>query len=561
MSESVFGNLQKLVGLPINRLEYNKDIAKAFLLRRAREKGVRLPSNPTIEEYKYHGAHVETPRAGISENVVYVDVSSMYPSLLFAINGSPETLIGTADDLQDSAYTEDDCVWGYIDTRDVRHHKGSGWQAYANPVEYKMVYDPSQTTMRWRADPEYSKCYFVSPEIERGFLPGAVDDAIALKNQYRGQPLYASTKRITNSIGYGVTGFAGEGAEAVEQARSSSRGPLTDDLYGFDLYDWRIAESICLCGRKMIQWTRDQVLDTVRQEYPESHVKMGDTDGVGIAVAGAPTRHEALTTVQAAVSDLESGGYDRFFAEQFNVEPDNHRAGVDVESFAPRVFVPAEDGTAECETGVQKRYAQWVTIEDAEEVDEISITGLEHERSDVAPVTKSVQAEFFDAVLRMGPIQARETVAPMLRDAYNQFGENGYDLDTICKRSGIGQPLTQYGSPSRSPQKIVKGAKYADRELSGVDVSAGDTVRMVYVSALPSDLPATYTAETGEDGDPVEVISVPAIEQLPDGVSVDWTRHRQKTLVEPMEDLLGTLGWSWDGILHDHGRSTLTEYT
>ncbi|TKX56950.1 DNA polymerase domain-containing protein, partial [Halorubrum sp. SP9] len=151
-------------------------------------------------EYKYLGAHVETPTAGVNQNVVYIDVSSMYPSFILTLNASLETTIGTRDDLRESEYTEDDCVWGYIDTRPVKHlDKGEPWQQYTDG-QYKVVYDPHAPATKWSCDdgagPRYEKVYFLAHDVQKGFLTECVEELIDLKNQYRGTSLYGSTKRV-----------------------------------------------------------------------------------------------------------------------------------------------------------------------------------------------------------------------------------------------------------------------------------------------------------------------------------------------------------------------------
>jgi len=314
--DSVFASLQKVAGTRYNRAEHNKDILDTYVLRKAREKGIRLPTGGPPDEYKYLGAHVETPTAGMSHNVVYIDVSSMYPSQIMSMNASPETLIGTKEDLRRSEYTEDDCVWGYIDPRPVKHlSKGESWQQYTDGT-YKIVYDPHAPETKWTCDkrdgPQYTKVYFKSHDTEKGFLTECVEELIDLKNQYRGTSLYGSTKRVTNSV-YGVCGFANEDSS-------------------FRLFDWQLAEAVTLCGRKMIQYSRDYVLDYLHQRgYDDAYAALGDTDGVGIAVPSASTRHEAMDVITEAVEELNGPGYDEFFQSEMGITPENHHGEIEIE--------------------------------------------------------------------------------------------------------------------------------------------------------------------------------------------------------------------------------------
>jgi len=191
--DSVFASLQSVTGTTYDNSTYNKDLLDVFLLHKARQKGVRLPTGGAPDEYKYLGAFVETPTAGMNENVVYCDLASLYPNNILSLNASPETIVGTKEDLEQSQYTEEDCVWGYVDPRPVKHldENYNGWRQYTDG-QYKMVYDPHAPDIKWTCDdadgPQYERLYFLSHDIQRGFLTECVDELIALKNKYRGTP-------------------------------------------------------------------------------------------------------------------------------------------------------------------------------------------------------------------------------------------------------------------------------------------------------------------------------------------------------------------------------------
>jgi len=543
--DSVFASLQQVSGATYDNAQYNRDIIDVYLLRKARQKGIRLPTGGPPKEYKYLGAHVEQSIAGTSENVVYIDVSSMYPSFILTLNASPETIIGTRDDLRESEYTEDDCVWGYIDTRPVKHlGENEPWGQYTDG-QYKMVYDPETPAMKWSCDdgagPRYEKVYFLKHDVQKGFLTECVEELIALKNQYRGTSLYGSTKRITNSL-YGVLGFA--------NADSS-----------FRLFDWRIAEAITLSGRKMIQFSRDYVIDKLAEMGYEAYAALGDTDGVGIAVPEASTRHEAMELVEQAVEQLNGPGYDDFFQREFGVPPDNHHGEIEIESYSPKVFIPSRN-PPHGDVGVKKRRVQWETWNDDDgETDSVSITGLEAERSDVAPITKQAQRAFATQ-LRNSDSTARENLFPTLREYADAIADGRMDVDRVCKRGGIGQPLGEYGTADRTPAPLYRGAKYASRELDGVTVQHGDKPRLVYVDSVGEGMATTYRAQTAEDGDPVDAIAVNNVANIPADVKIDWDRHLQKTLIDPLKPLLETRfgGDAWSEIQNSHRQTGLDKF-
>lgn len=544
---SVFASLQQVTGAPYTDATFNKDMMDIYLLRRAREKGIRLPTGGPPDEYKFLGAFVETPTAGMNENVVYCDLSSLYPSIIMSLNASPETLIGTADDLNESQYTEDDCVWGWIDTRPVKHiSSGEPWQQYTDGT-YKMVYHPEKNDVKWTCDegdgPRHEKVYFLSHDIQQGFLASCVQDMIDLKDRYRGTSLYGAVKRITNST-YGIIGYATENSS-------------------FRLFDWRIAEAVTLAGRKIIKGSRDRLLELLHDRgYDDAYACSGDTDATAISLPSVATRDEALRVVGEAVEWLNGEGYDDLMYETFGVEPTDHHTEIEIESFAPRLFIPSKDpphGTV----GRKKRYIQWETWNDDDgECDDISITGLEAIRSDVAPITQDAQ-QAFAKTLRHDDGAAKEQLYPQLREMAEAIQSGSIELDRVCKRGGIGQDLSEYGSASRRASTFYRGAKYANQYIGDVTIQRGDKPRLVYVTDVRgSEYPSVYDADTAEDGDPVDAVTVPDPSRLPDDFVVDYEKHWVKALKEPMVPLLDTRfgGDSWSDVLYDHEQSGLDQF-
>ncbi len=547
--DSVLSSLQQVVGTRYNRAEYNRDLIDTFVLRKARQKGIRLPTGGPPAEYKYLGAKVFDSTAGMSHNVVYIDVVSMYPSKLMSLNASLETIIGTQEDLDESQYTEDDCVWGYIDPRPVKHlEEGtpkSEWEQYTNG-QYKMVYDPHAPSVKWTCDeadgPQYERLYFLDHDTQKGFLTECVEELIDLKNQYRGTSLYGSTKRVTNSI-YGVLGFANEDSS-------------------FRLFDWRIAECITLSGRKMIEYSAQYTLDKLAERgYDDAYVALGDTDGCGIALPSASTRHEALDVVMDIVEELNGEGYDDLFQEKFNVPPEHHHGEIETEMYAPKVFIPADDSHPDyphTDVGVKKRRIEWQTWNDEDgECDEIDITGLEAERSDTMPVVQEAQ-ELFAATLPRDNSDGKAWLFPQLRELAEGVQDGTLDLSRMCKRGGIGQSLSEYGTATRRAGPLYRGAKYANENIDGVTIQHGDKPAVIYVKRT-GDYPSTYDTDTAEDGDLVDAVSLPNPENLPDEFEVDYEKHWQK-FRSSMNPLLDTRGWPWSDILNTHEQDSLQSF-
>jgi len=81
----------------------------------------------------------------------------------------------------------------------------------------------------------------------------------------------------------------------------------------------------------------------------------------------------------------------------------------------------------------------------------------------------------------------------------------------------------------------------------------------IYVESVPEGYPRTYDADTAEDGDVVDAVSLPNPENLPDGFEVDWQRHLQK-FKSSMNPLLDTRGFPWSDILNSHEQDSLESF-
>ena len=497
------------------------------------------------------------PRAGLNHNVMYLDLASLYPNLMRALNVGPDTIVGTQADLEASEYTQDQCYWSYIDTREVYHlEKGESYRDFTDG-EYKMVYDPhaSNSKLKWKDDPQPERCYYLKPTIKEGFLRETVQELIDLKYQYEGT-MYEAVKRIVNSI-YGYNAYLTE--------RTSSR-----------LADWRIGESITLAGRKVIQYSAQKAVDMLSDQVDgEVYIAIGDTDGCGLCWPQAPTRDVMSNYVEDIVTYLNGPGYDEFMEDTFGIDETDHYQEIENESYAPSLFVPQDFDATEAQlqehleysrnsdgdvsVGVKKRYAQWITVDEGDEVDELKYTGLEAVRSDVADVTQEAQKYILSLLLRRDFSAAWKEIAPYLRDLHDQISAGEYPLGEIAKRGGIRKPPEEYGSASRSPQPIYRGAKYADEHFDGVTIRAGSKPLTYYVKSV-GDYPSTYTAETGENGDVVDAVAVEEPSDLPDDVVIDYEKHTRKVLEEPLTPILKTIGKSWSEVKHGHNQVGFDEF-
>jgi DNA polymerase elongation subunit (family B) len=527
----LFNQLREVTGAQYEDCYAAINLIDMLMLRESTERGFRLPSATKPDKDWFYGAHVVTPKAGLHEHVVYPDYSSLYPNMMYQCNISPETIIGTADDLAQSEYDEDDCVWSYIDTR---------------PVEHKKDDDPSMT-----------KCYYVKPSIKEGFVREVIEKILVLTQETSGKRREA-LKRVRNAV-WGVLGD------------SKSFGT------GFRLYDWRLAESTTLGGQrvlkegadKFIEMANDDCYDEYRDTQQPCEVVGGDTDSVMTAFEAASSPKDAVDWA-LDVTERVNEWLPQHSKDTFNVAEDDCRMELELESYSTRLFFPAKNPPIDPQSdaeGVKKRYASAIGWDEGTwlEEPELNVKGFEYVRSDVATVTKNVQYDVLTDILTKPLNEAQDNAYERVNGVYNSVYENEFPMDDLGVPFGISQTLDSYGSSERRPQPQYRGAKYANRYLYGdtdgtadsTAISEGDKPLLFYVDTVGDGYPSTYTAETAEDGTMVDAVSVLDADDMPGAIDVDGETMLSKTVEKPLKPIFGTLGWDFDEALRDGEQATL----
>jgi DNA polymerase I len=521
----LFQNIRALAGVQFENCHNNIDLLDVFILRYAHDMGVALPTNEEPERGWYYGAHVFEPKLGRHENVVYPDLWSMYPNMIRNCNMSPETLIGTKEDLEQSDYTEEDCRWTYIDTR--------------------------QTNVKKADDPRYEKLYFVKPSIKEGFMTSVVDDLMEMKDYYDGTALYDAVKRIVNSV-YGVYGD------------SDSYGK------GYRLFDWRIAEGITLGGRKMIQDSSDRFVDAINAIKDErgldgnkAYRVGGDTDSVMTSIPFMPaeTREEqqAIVDLSHDAADRVNEWYEEWTAETFNLTEGDHYCELEIESYAPRAFIP-KGVTKE---KAKKRYAEIIAWDegDWEDPPEFSVTGIDIVRSDRAEATRDIAREVLDTILRVEDRNdARDQVYDTLTEKVDAIKDGKKPNSYIARPKGMSNHPEEYGSLDKTPMPTYRGAKYANQNFPWEQMGEGSKPQLLYIDTVRGDWPRHYDAETKENGRAVDAVAGEHPDKVPDEFVVDTEKMIEKVVADPLTPILEAMRWDFDDALADSTQAGIGQF-
>jgi DNA polymerase I len=85
-----YREVARYVGLPLDRTLNSSNVIDIYILRKAHGIFV-LPSKGFAAGEEFEGATVFSPSVGVKENVVVLDLKSLYPMCMMTINASPET--------------------------------------------------------------------------------------------------------------------------------------------------------------------------------------------------------------------------------------------------------------------------------------------------------------------------------------------------------------------------------------------------------------------------------------------------------------------------------------
>ncbi|NYT05294.1 MAG: DNA polymerase [Methanomicrobiales archaeon] len=85
-----YREIARYVGCPLDRTLNSSNVIDIYILRKAFDRFV-LPSKGFADADMFEGATVFDPSEGIKENVVVLDLKSLYPMAMMTINASPET--------------------------------------------------------------------------------------------------------------------------------------------------------------------------------------------------------------------------------------------------------------------------------------------------------------------------------------------------------------------------------------------------------------------------------------------------------------------------------------
>ena len=278
-------------------------------------------------------------------------------------------------------------------------------------------------------------------------------------------------------------------------------------------------------------------------------VVLHNTDSVMISLGSDTTVEESIDR-SFDIEEAINASYDEFAREQLHAE--EHRFKIEFEKLYRRFF----------QAGKKKRYAGHIVWKEGKAVDDVDITGFEYQRSDIAAITKEVQLEVIEMIVKEGDIDG---VSDYLNEVIEDFLEGNMDYERVAIPGGIGKRLDNYDTDTAQ----VRGAKYANL-LLGTNFQRGSKPKRLYLKKVHPDFFEHVESEMGLDPaenslygefkrDP-DVICFEYDEQIPEEFRVDWEKMLEKTLKGPISRVIEALGISWDEVKSGQEQTGLGQF-
>ena len=271
------------------------------IMNEAHERGLVVPDKKRKEhndEQPAAGAFVATPKKGIHEYVGAVDINSLYPSAIRALNMAPETIVGQVRQTLTDQYMRDK---GNKLAREKKYYKEGDddvtgailWEGLFGSLEYTSVMNRERGTTLildyedgrsvemsaaeiWKLIFDSHNPYILSANgtIFRYDMEGVIPGLLTR--------WYSDRKVMQKKLKESTTHEDREYWDKRQLVRkillNSAYGALLNEHCRF--YDKRIGQSVTLSGRQIVKHMMSHINQTITGEYNHEGqaIVYGDTD-------------------------------------------------------------------------------------------------------------------------------------------------------------------------------------------------------------------------------------------------------------------------------------------
>jgi len=432
-------------------------VTEQAIINEAHERGMVVPNRKerlTDEDTQAAGAYVAYPKKGIHEYIGSIDINSLYPSAIRALNMGPETIIGQLRPVMTDRYIADKIAGG--------NSFAASWEGLFGSLEYTAVMEQqrgTEITIDWKDD---SETVHSAPEIWRmifdsnqpwilsanGTIFTYETEAVIpglLKRWYaERKEMQAKLKECTNKAD-----------EEYWDKRQLVKKINLNSLYGAILnpgcrfFDKRIGQSTTLTGRAIARHMDAHVNECIFGKYDHTGeaIIYGDTDSCYFSAWPAVKKEvdegrmewskEIAIALYDSIAEQVNQGFPAFMEQAFHI---------------PREMGSVIKGGREIVASkglfiTKKRYAVMIIDKEGKRTDvngkpgKVKAMGLDLKRSDTPKVIQEFLSDILDDVLTG---VSRDSIIERIREFKYKFTE---------------RPGWEKGSPKRVNNLTMYGKK------------------------------------------------------------------------------------------------------
>jgi DNA polymerase elongation subunit (family B) len=538
------------------------------IMNEAHERGLVVPDKKRKVEnddeiQQAAGAYVATPKRGMHEWVGAVDINSLYPSTIRALNMAPETIVAQVRQSLTDQYMKEK---GHRLAKGKKFYKEGDddvtgailWENLFGSLEYTAIMNQERGTMLWVDYEDGRSIEMSAAEIWKMIFDShkpwmlSANGTIFTYEQEGVIPglltrWYSDRKDMQKKLKEATTDADREYWDKRQLVRkillNSAYGALLNEHCRF--YDKRIGQSVTLSGRQIVKHMMSQINQAVAGEYNHEGpaIVYGDTDSCYFTAY--PTfkdqiekgeftwNKDACIQVYDAIADEANESFPAFMEKAFHSPRKNGaiiKAGRELIGDRA-IFI------------VKKRYAINIFDKEGKRKDkdgkygDIKAMGLDLKRADTPKYIQDFLMHVLEMVIQQG--KGRDEVIDVIKD----FKRNLSAQDSWSKGSPKSvNNLTKHSAVWEKTGKCGVGHAMAAinwnylRRLNSDNYSMKivDGMKIVVCKLKPNPLNMNSIAY------PTDELRLP-----------DWFKElpfddeaMERTLVdEKIENLLGVLGW------------------
>jgi len=436
-------------------------VTEQAIINEAHERGMVVPNRKerlTDEDTQAAGAYVAYPRKGMHDYVGSIDINSLYPSTIRALNMGPETIVGQLRPIMTDRYIAEQRAKG--------NSFAAAWEGLFGTLEYTAVMQQqrgTEITVDWRDGEESvhsaAEIWKMIFDSNQPWMLSANGTIFTYETEAVIPGLlkrwYAERKEMQKKLKECTT----REDEEYWDKRQLVKKINLNSLYGAILnpgcrfFDKRIGQSTTLTGRAIAQHMDAYVNECITGKYDHvgEAIIYGDTDSCYFSAWTAlrdQVESGTLTWTKESAVEL----YD-IIAEQVN---DSFPGFMERAFHCPRDMGSVIRGGREIVASrglfiTKKRYAVLYYDKEGRRYDvdgkagKVKAMGLDLKRSDTPRVIQEFLSEVLDDVLKGSD---RDSVIEKIREFKYAFKE---------------RPGWEKGSPKRA-NNITQYAKKEERE-------------------------------------------------------------------------------------------------